>query len=277
MPATVDPDRLEARLDAPLVHADRMGSTNDRARRLAAEGATNGTLVVADRQTAGRGRTGNVWVSPPGGIWTTTVLRPELTAAAAGRLTVAGGVAAAEAVAAAGADPSLKWPNDVLLGTGKVGGVLTELVVEGIPVAGKPVSAVLPGTDPDEATLDAVLLGIGINADLDPAALEMDREVATLRAAVGGVDPTDVAATLHDAVLRWAERVEDRAGFEELLDRYRELDATLGRRVRVAIRGGSETLVGEAVALTEDGALVVETDEGRRTVTEGECERLRPV
>lgn len=275
----VDPDELRERVDAPLVHHESCPSTNDLARAEGRNDAPHGTFVVADEQTAGRGRTGNVWASPPGGVWSSTLVRPVFDASHVGRLTFAGGLAAAETVEAFGVDARLKWPNDVVVPDAdgeraKLCGVLTEAVVDEVPVAGKPVDEVLPGTDPADADLSFAVLGVGVNAALDPDELDVDRAVTTLREQVGDVDETDVAATLHDRLVEWVARVESDAGFEAAVDTWRERTATLGERVRVQTRAG-DTVTGEAAAVTERGALVVETDDSRVEVTEGECARLR--
>lgn len=285
---TVDAEVLAARLDTPLVHRESAPSTNDLARGRGREGAPHGTMVVADEQSASRGRTGDAWAAPPGGVWASIVLRPEFPASHVGRLTFAGGVAAARTADAYGVDARLKWPNDVVLPDGSAGaggsdtanaapklcGVLTEAVVEDVPVAGKPVDEVLPGTDPADADLSFAVLGVGLNAALEPAALSVDRPVATLQDEVGAVDPTDVAATLHEETMDWVARVETQEGFERTLDAWRERSTTLGERVRVRTRAG-ETVVGEATSVTETGALVVETAGSRIEVTDGEVVELR--
>jgi BirA family biotin operon repressor/biotin-[acetyl-CoA-carboxylase] ligase len=275
---TVDADRLRDRIDAPVVYHESIPSTNDVARAEGRDGAPNGTYVVADEQTAGRGRTGNVWASPPGGVWSSTLVRPDFDASHVGRLTFAGGLAAAETVEAFGVDAGLKWPNDVVVEQGderaKLCGILTEAVVDEVPVAGKPVDEVLPGTDPAEADLSFAVLGIGVNAALDPADLDVDREVTTLRAEVGDVDATEVAAELHERLLHWVDRVATDDGVAAALDAWRERSATLGDRVRVETRDG-DVVEGEADGVTSRGALVVKTEEGPVEVTEGECARLR--
>jgi len=285
--AVVDPDELRERVDAPLVHRETCPSTNDVARAEGRKDAAHGTFVVADEQTAGRGRTGSVWASPPGGVWSSTLVRPGFAASHVGRLTFAGGLAAAEAVEAFGVeDARLKWPNDVVVvdpedgARAKLCGVLTEAVVDEVPVAGKPVDDVLPGTDPADADLSFAVLGVGVNASLDPGDLDVgDREVTTLRREVDrAVDPTEVAATLHERLLAWAERVGTDDGFADAVDAFRDRSATLGERVRVTRRNqpdGEDPLVGEAVDVDDRGALVVDTGGERVAVTEGECRQLR--
>jgi BirA family biotin operon repressor/biotin-[acetyl-CoA-carboxylase] ligase len=269
-----DADRLVARLDAPVEVHGSLGSTSDRLRRLAESGAPAGTMLVAEELTAGRGRNGSAWSAPPGGAWTSTLVRPAFGTDHVGRLTFAGGVAACETVRSFGVDARLKWPNDVLVGGRKVSGVLTETVVDGVPVAGKPVAEVFPDGADEVAH---AILGIGINADLAPADLDTDRDVTTLRAATGGaVDPTAVVARLHERLTDRVTQVGTDAGFAAALSDWRAFDATLGSRVRVDRRGG-ESVVGEAVGLTERGGLSVLPDDASDPVeiTEGGCRRLR--
>jgi len=187
-----------------------LDSTNRLAAELARAGAPDGVVVGADHQTAGRGRRGRTWESRAGAsLLVSVILRP-----APALVTLAAGVAAAEACeAVAGVDVRLKWPNDLLLGGAKLGGILSELVG------------------------DAAVVGLGLNLAWAPAGAAMlggcvDRE-AILHAYLGGFgSPADV------------------------LDRYRERCATLGRRVRVELPGGS--VEGMANDVDEDGRLLVD-------------------
>jgi BirA family biotin operon repressor/biotin-[acetyl-CoA-carboxylase] ligase len=269
-----DADRLVARLDAPVEVHGSLGSTNDRLRNLAESGAPAGTMLVAEELTAGRGRNGSAWSAPPGGAWTSTLVRPDFGTDHVGRLTFAGGVAACETVRSFGVDARLKWPNDVLVGGKKLSGVLAETVVDGVSVAGKPVDEVFPD-GPGE--LAYAILGIGINADLAPGDLDTDRDVTTLRAETGeSVDATAVVARLHERLTARVAQVETDAGFADVLADWRAYDATLGSRVRVE-RRGAEPVVGRAVDVTDTGALSVRPDDTDETVavTDGECRRLR--
>lgn len=270
---SIEPDRLREAIGAPLEHRESMGSTNDLLRRLARDGAPEGTTVVAEELTAARGRNGRPWSAPPGGVWTSTLVRPSFGSAHVGRLTFAGGVAAAETVDAfLDADSAaLKWPNDVTVNGKKTAGVLTEAVFGGVPVAGKPVDEVFEDAPP----LEFAVLGIGVNADLDPATLDVDRPVTTLRAATGGpVDSTAVAATLHERLLKRCRQVETAAGFQDVLDAWRERSSTLGRSVRVERRGATD-IDGVAASVTDRGALLIESEGERVEVTPEECRRLR--
>lgn len=269
----MDESELDSRLGVPVTVFDVTPDTSGYLRRQIPD-APHGSFAVANELTAARGRTGNAWAAPPGGVWSSTLLYPDLDPEAVGRLTIAGGVAAAETARSFGVDARVKWPNDVVVSDGetrrKLAGVLTEAVVDAVPIVGKPVGDAFD--DPGE--LEAVVMGVGVNADLEPAALETDRPVTTLRAETGsGVDREEVAARLHERLLDRADEVETAAGFGAVLDEWRELAVTVGEPVRVAVDG--QVIEGTATDVTATGALVVRTDEGREIVREGECERLR--
>jgi BirA family biotin operon repressor/biotin-[acetyl-CoA-carboxylase] ligase len=247
---------VEFGLDAPFAveYHDAVGSTNDRARELAAGGEAD-VVVLADRQTGGRGRRDREWSSPPGGVWASLVLRPDLPPARVPLLTLAAAVAVTDAAREAGADAAIKWPNDVVVpdaaserGGRKLAGVLTEM--EG-----------------EASRVSWVVLGVGVNANVDPGDLVGD--ATSLRAEAGG----DVSRRAF--VQRVLERFDDlRADPGGVLDAWRERATTLGQRVRVDL--GDETVEGEAVDVTEHGALVVATDDGERVVHAGDCQHLRP-
>jgi BirA family biotin operon repressor/biotin-[acetyl-CoA-carboxylase] ligase len=239
---------VEWGLDAPFTveYHDAVESTNARARELAAEGASD-VVVLADRQTAGRGRLDREWSSPPGGVWLSAVSRPTLPPARVPVLTLAAGVAVARAAREAGVPATIKWPNDVLVDGQKLAGVLTEMEGEADRVSW-------------------VVLGVGVNADVDAAALP--EGATSLRTETGAVDR-------RVFVQRVLELLDELRGDPDAtLDAWRELADTLGRQVRVETRRG--TVEGEAVDVTAAGALVVETAAGRETVHAGDCEHLRP-
>jgi BirA family biotin operon repressor/biotin-[acetyl-CoA-carboxylase] ligase len=233
----------------PLEVAARLPSTMERAAELAAGGAPEGATVLAEEQTAGRGRLGRTWVATPGSsLLLSVVLRPPLPREAVWLTVATAGVALAGAVEAVAPGPpvGLKWPNDLELGGRKAAGLLAEAHLQG-------------------QRLDWVVLGLGVNVaqrrqDLPP---ELADRATSVALAVGA--PVDRAALLA----AWGERFVD--GYRRLaggepgpvLAAYRRRLVTLGRRVR-ADRVGAEPVVGTAVDLTAVGGLVVQTDGGAR-------------
>jgi BirA family transcriptional regulator, biotin operon repressor / biotin---[acetyl-CoA-carboxylase] ligase len=233
------------------VHQE-LASTQERARELARAGTPHGTLVVAGIQKGGRGRLGRHWGSPEGGLWMSLVLRPELVAGLAPRITQTAAVGVAGALWEIGVEARIKWPNDLLVDGRKICGILAE-------------SGVGPG-----GRLDYAVLGVGMNANLDPSDLGvMDREITTIRYELGR--DMDLLLLLRvvlsnlDAALG---RIED---FETVLDEWRNLNCTLGERVLVRRRG--ETIEGRAVDLTPEGALLITTTSGPVELLEGEVEQ----
>lgn len=265
--------------EAPVEVLGRVPNTSHRARALGHEGAPSGAFVVAEALTAAHGRDGSDWSAPPGGVWANLLVRTDLDVDRAGRLTVAGGLAACEAVRAFDVHAGIEWPNDVVVaGAGerrKLAGVLTELVVDAVPVAGKPVEDAVPGADADD--LQFALLGVGVNADLDPGDLAAEGATTIRAERDGPVDPTEVAATLYGRLVARCEQAETDDGFASLLEDWRALAVTDGERVRADRRDGA-TVVGTASGVTDTGALVVETDDGDRVeLAEARVERLRQV
>jgi BirA family biotin operon repressor/biotin-[acetyl-CoA-carboxylase] ligase len=251
-------DAVAFGLEAPFAveFHDAIASTNERGRELADEGAED-VVVVADEQTAGRGRLDRAWSAPSGGIYCSLVIRPDRPVAHAPIYTLAAAVAVTRAAREAGVDASIKWPNDVLVsdesedrGGRKLCGILTEMEGEADRV-------------------DWLVVGIGVNANVP---LDKLPEGATsLREELG--EPVDRRVFTQ----RLLETFDDlRQDPDAILDAWRDHAATLGQRVRVETPGGD--VVGEAVDVAFPGALVVETDEGEEVrVTAGDCEHLRPV
>jgi BirA family biotin operon repressor/biotin-[acetyl-CoA-carboxylase] ligase len=253
------------------------GSTNADALELARQGAPEGIVLVADHQTAGRGRAGRAWTAPPGGsLLLSVLLRPP--AAVMEACTMAMGVAAAEAVEdVAGFAPRLKWPNDLVWpgdGSGvdrKLAGILAEAdwPPGSTPDAGYRTPA------PDQRVV--VVVGIGINVAWPTEVPDelVDIAVACNHIVPAAVDREDllVALLTHLADRYGALVAGDRA---TLLAAWRARSATLGRRVRIDL--GRDDLEGTAVDVTEQGHLVVETLEGeRRTLAVGDVTHLRPI
>lgn len=249
--------RLEGAGRVVEVH-DELPSTNDRAAALASDGAPEGALVVALRQTAGRGRHGRAWASPPGGLYFSLVLRPDDAMLRRLPATLLAGLAVAEAIdQVAPGEPraELKWPNDVHLGGRKVSGILGEL-----------------SRDRAGAVL---VLGIGVNVATDPAALPAElRDVATSVGAVRGQAP-DAGALLGAILARFGEHyglVRDGGGATILAAASARMPL-LGKLVRVRLV--DRVLEGTAAGLNATGGLVVDVGGRRETVVAGEVEEVR--
>jgi BirA family biotin operon repressor/biotin-[acetyl-CoA-carboxylase] ligase len=247
------------RFGHPVYLFQQIGSTNDEARRLAQAQAPEGLMVVAEEQSAGRGRAGRRWITPAGGALAfSLVLRPEAPPAQAARLSMLAGLAVCEGIErVAGVLASLKWPNDILLAGQKVGGILVE--------------AASPG-DSDEQ-LEFAVVGIGINVETAPAAGEVDFPATALNAQAG----------------RPIERLDLlRAILERLEARYLALNTPnplplhadwaarlvwLGEPVVARTPGGE--YAGEAEGTDPDGALVIRLDSGERVRVRAGDVRLR--
>jgi BirA family biotin operon repressor/biotin-[acetyl-CoA-carboxylase] ligase len=231
-------------------HLESTDSTNRVALELAAEGAPHGTVVVAEGQTAGRGRQGRTFFSPPHrNLYTSVVLRPEVSLADAPTLILAAAVAVAEAVGATVNDPeaaSIKWPNDVQLGGRKTAGILMELHAEATQVG-------------------FLILGIGVNLNVREHEFpEEIRGTATSLAIFSGHDVDRVAfarrlyGTLEEVMDQFAS-----AGFEGLRSRFEARFHMPGHRVDVTEADGSWQLSGVALGIDVDGSLRVRTEDGR--------------
>lgn len=241
----------------------RTESTNDEAARWAESGAPEGAWVVADEQTAGRGRRGRVWASPPAaGLYVSMVFRPTGTIPvsndpATGLLTLMAGVAAAEGIRrATGTVVDLKWPNDIMAAHAwrKVGGILAEAVSAG-------------------GVVSSIVVGVGLN--LAPAAHPPDvseRAISLyeLREPAQAVNRDVVLVALLASMAEWRSRLLNGGG-PAMLDAWRALSPSSQRRgVRWRAAEGSER--GVTAGIDDSGALLVETAAGVRRVVAGELE-----
>ena len=224
-----------------------LDSTNRYLLDQARSGAAAGVVAVADHQTAGRGRLGREWVSPPGASLLVSVLwRPDLPPERLHLLTLSLALAAAETCQRlAGFRPGLKWPNDLVLGDAKLAGILAE------------------------ADLPAVVVGIGLNLNWPPELLG-DLEAAAVNQVVG--HDVDRDAFL-EVLLEELARLHGRWG--ELARAYRRSCSTLGRLVRVDLH--DESFTGTAADVTDEGHLLVDVGTCLRTVAAGDVAHLRPL
>lgn len=231
------------------------GSTNDDARALARSGAPDGTVVLASAQTAGRGRLGRQWVSPPGGAYFSAVLRPEVGVADVSALSLVVGLGIARGLTALGIESQLKWPNDVLLPGGKVAGVLLEMTAEADAV-------------------EWVVVGVGLNvrrpdaATVAPTAAYLSDERDDIRIAEA------LAAVLDGIAEVYAEWVG--VGFAGLCAEYESRSSLIGESVTVRDRDGAVRASGVVVGVDAGGRLRVAGPDGEQIVAAGEVTLREP-
>ncbi|HET6490366.1 MAG TPA: biotin--[acetyl-CoA-carboxylase] ligase [Syntrophales bacterium] len=257
-PAEIGAALHSKRLGRRIVFESEVDSTNRLARDLAILGAVEGTIVVAESQTGGRGRKGRNWFSPPGeGIYVSLVLRPRFQPAEAPKMTLLTGVALAETLFhAVPSRVTIKWPNDVLLEGRKVAGILVEI-----------------STDID--AIDYMIVGVGMNINTPPDRFPADlRERATSLAAHAGhtVPRAEILGAFLDCFEHYYDLI-GKEGFAPVIGRWRELSDMVGRRVRV--QDFNRSLQGTIAGIDDDGVLLIKTaDADIHRVIAGDVEYL---
>lgn len=248
-PDTCIPETVAPLLADPLWVAceggPETGSTNDDAKRLARSGAAEGTLVLAGRQTGGRGRFGRVWTSPEGGAYVSAVLRPALPPAALGPLGLALALGVARGLDSLGVPARLKWPNDVLADGRKIAGILVEMAAEA-------------------DRTEWVVAGCGMN--VAAPAFEGAAYVREWAPRAGVAETT--AAVLDAVASAYGAFVTD--GFAPLAGEYRERGTLWDRDVVVRDGAGAVVAQGTAAGIDDSGALLIAGSTGERTVVAGE-------
>jgi BirA family biotin operon repressor/biotin-[acetyl-CoA-carboxylase] ligase len=237
---------ITRRLGTNLHYFSEIDSTNSYARRLAEQGAGEGEVIIAETQTRGRGRLGRTWVSPPWvNLYFSVILRPQLPPVNAPQLTLMAAVALTDTIASfIGTLPTIKWPNDILVGGKKLAGVLTE-------------------SSCDSERIEFVILGIGVNLNYPLALMpEVIRERATsvLILTKNYVSrEAFVRRLIQDLDRCYGELEED--GFDSLATRWEALFGLRGKKVRVEMSDG--IMIGTAKGIDRDGALILEGEEGK--------------
>ena len=238
---------------APMLHFlihrhAALGSTSDEARALAAEGAPEGTVVTAGEQTAGRGRQGHGWTSPPGNLYASVVLRPAIDATRGPELGFVAGLAVAEALAGLlppGRAVTLKWPNDVLVDGAKIAGLLVEFGPA------------------------AMILGIGVNVALHPSDTPYPATDLAQAGAIVAVDAVRdaVLAALAATMMLW-----ETEGFAAVRAAWLARAHPVGTALMVRLGDGTRR-EGRFAGLGPDGALLLDIGEGRLRIVAGEVMR----
>lgn len=226
---------------------EEVGSTNEVASELARNGAPEGTVVIADTQTKGKGRLDRKWVSPPkDNLYISIVFRPQIISKDAPILTLVISIALAEKIRAEGTDALIKWPNDILIDSKKVAGVLTEM-------------------EPRGDGVDYVIVGIGVNLNISPEDIKKEMgeiaEIATsLREATGKeVDRAKFTADLIREVEDWYKKFLGK-GKSLIINEWMKRWGAANSRVRASFDG--KTIEGIATGIDQNGYLIIKKDDG---------------
>jgi BirA family biotin operon repressor/biotin-[acetyl-CoA-carboxylase] ligase len=229
-----------------ILYFGQTDSTNTRAKELAGRMAPEGTVVVAEEQTSGRGRRERTWFSPKGhGIYASLILRPAMPASEAPRITLMTAVAVADALLSLAKMPvTIKWPNDILVNGKKLAGILTEI-----------------STEMDAVHHIVVGLGLNVSTPFERFPEDIRKKATSILIETGHQLPRVgvVRAYLEHFEVLYEELKRD--GFGSIMQRWRKLSNVIGQRVTVEVIG--KEYCGEVVAVDDDGVLVIRDDKGR--------------
>lgn len=222
---------------------EEVGSTNDEAFRMGMNGAPEGTVLIAECQSAGKGRMQRVWHSPAGAnIYTSIILRPMFDVLRAPQISIATGVAVAETlIPYCPGKVMLKWPNDVLIDGKKVCGILSQMKMSG-------------------NAIDFIVVGVGINVNLNREQFPTDiQSIATSLAMEAGreISREELIISLYENLSKWYKELLQR-GFGPIKEKWLSLSPMIGQTVSVLFR--EEAVSGKAIGLGEDGSLMLLTD-----------------
>jgi BirA family transcriptional regulator, biotin operon repressor / biotin---[acetyl-CoA-carboxylase] ligase len=228
---------------------EEVSSTNDIALELGRNGACEGTIVIADSQSGGRGRLGRRWISPPGvNLYTSVIFRPRIATKDAPVLTLISAISVAEALRAEGAvGATIKWPNDLIINMKKVAGILTEMETK-------------------EDEVDFIVVGIGVNLNMTGEMMKQEMgEVAdmatSLREVVGHeIERKKFTSSLISKLDVWYQSFLN-GGKPLIIKRWMEMWEAIHRRVRVSF--DERIIEGIASGIDEDGYLILQRYDGR--------------
>jgi BirA family biotin operon repressor/biotin-[acetyl-CoA-carboxylase] ligase len=238
-------EKLKQSLDGKFIghqlyYYEEIGSTNDEAFRLGLAGAPEGTVIIADSQTKGKGRMQRIWHSPAGSnIYTSIILRPKIEPARTPQISILAGVAVADVLESYCPDRiKLKWPNDVLIDRKKVCGILSQMKT----VVSK---------------IDFIVLGMGINVNINYN--EFPKEICDLATSLAietgrEISRQELIISLYENMAKWYKQTL-KDGFGRIKEKWLSLSPMIGQTVQVMFR--EESVSGKAIGLDEDGSLIL--------------------
>ena len=242
--------------DSRIVYKDSVNSTNELAKKLAYDGAADGTIVIAEEQTGGKGRLERSFFSPKEkGIWFSVILRPQCTPKDAPKFTLMAAVAVVQALERFNLHAKIKWPNDILHEGRKLVGILTEMSAE-------------------IGHVNYIIVGIGINVNVSRAEFPADiREIAASLSEMNGENLN--RTKIFRAILEEFDKLYISCNFEEVFKIWRKFNITLGEKVTVLSAESGEIFTGTALDIDNEGALIVDSGGEKKIVYAGDVS-IRP-
>ena len=257
LPSEIQSDlhtKIIASTSDKIIYHPSVNSTNFNAKALAYHGAKDGTVVVAEEQTGGKGRLDRKFFSPRGkGIFFSAILRPKFLPHNAPKVTLMAAVAVANAMKKFGMTAEIKWPNDIMYDGRKVVGILTEVSGE----IGK---------------INYLIVGIGVNVNISRE--EFPEELRNIASSLSEIKGENIPRvkffrTLLEEFDKLYIEINEN-GFEKIFSDWRKFNITFGKKIRVISADTGDSFEGTAIDIDIDGALVVETSEGKKTVYAGD-------
>jgi BirA family biotin operon repressor/biotin-[acetyl-CoA-carboxylase] ligase len=228
-----------------IIYCDSIGSTNSKAKELAEAGEEHGTVVISEEQTSGRGRLGRNWVSPKyKGIWMSIILRPNIITENISQVTLLGAAAVQQAIMEMGIKTGIKWPNDIVLNSKKVCGILTEMSGE-------------------IDHINYLVMGIGINVNLEDEDVPLElKDMATSLKLQSGiyVDRKLLLAKVLNIFEKLYNDFVQSGNIKEIIEICRKNSILIGKEIQLIHRGKVATV--KALDISDDGELVIENSEG---------------
>lgn len=234
----------------------QINSTNEIAKNFANNGEEEGTIIIAETQTHGKGRLNRNWSSPIGGLYLSIILKPKLLPNYVSKLNLLTAIAVAKTINQFGLSPKIKWPNDVLINRKKICGILTEISTK-------------------ENKIKYIIVGIGINVNIDINLLP--RELQKTSTSVKNELGLEISiADLIIKLLNEFEKLYDifkKGDFIYIRKEWKKFSSTFQKNVKVITK--NEVIVGYAFDIDEAGALLIKNDKGIKRVISGDCIHLK--